>query len=168
VVIIGLMLIAVICLVLGLITQSAGWLIASLIATGTAAYLLYKLRDLIATPKNATPTDGFLLRELADEAANPEVVPPPPRTEGPPKEAAHGAEPENVVPPVRDTHAGPIAAEGGEYEVWVIDGRPRYHLGDCAMIKGQDAEPIPYGQATEDGFIPCSLCAPHAATYPPR
>jgi hypothetical protein len=44
--------------------------------------------------------------------------------------------------------------------VWVIDGRPRYHLEDCAIIKGQDAEPIPWEQATEDGFMPCSLCEP--------
>jgi hypothetical protein len=47
-------------------------------------------------------------------------------------------------------------------QVWVIDGRPRYHLADCMIIKGQGAEPIPFEQATEDGFIPCSLCEPNA------
>jgi hypothetical protein len=45
--------------------------------------------------------------------------------------------------------------------VWVIDGRPRYHLETCAIIQGQDAEPIPIEQATEDGFMPCSLCEPN-------
>jgi len=30
------------------------------------------------------------------------------------------------------------------------------------IIKGQDAEPIPYEQAIEDGFMPCSLCEPNA------
>jgi hypothetical protein len=50
--------------------------------------------------------------------------------------------------------------------VWVIDGRPRYHLEGCAIIKGQDAEPIPYEQATEDGFMPCSLCEPDVTQRP--
>ena len=54
-------------------------------------------------------------------------------------------------------------AEGGD-EVWVIDGRPRYHLQSCAIIQGQEAEPIPFDQATEDGFMPCSLCEPDAAS----
>jgi hypothetical protein len=47
-----------------------------------------------------------------------------------------------------------------EHEVWVIDGRPRYHLEGCAIIKGQPAEPVPWDQATSDGFMPCSLCEP--------
>ena len=48
-------------------------------------------------------------------------------------------------------------------DVWVIDGRPRYHLGSCPIIQGQDAEPIPFDQAVEDGFMPCSLCEPSMA-----
>ena len=45
-------------------------------------------------------------------------------------------------------------------KVWVQDGRPRYHRQDCDIISGQDSQAIPLAQATEDGFIPCSLCAP--------
>jgi hypothetical protein len=45
-------------------------------------------------------------------------------------------------------------------QVWVVDGRPRYHLESCMIIQDQDAEPIPLAQATEDGFMPCSMCEP--------
>jgi hypothetical protein len=51
--------------------------------------------------------------------------------------------------------------------VWVIDGRPRYHLADCLIIKDQDVEEIPLEQATEDGFMACSMCAPQAAVRSP-
>ena len=44
--------------------------------------------------------------------------------------------------------------------VWVVDGRPRYHLGDCMIIKDQDAQEIPLAQASEDGFMACSMCQP--------
>jgi hypothetical protein len=47
--------------------------------------------------------------------------------------------------------------------VWVIDGRPRYHLADCLIIKNQQAEEIPREQAAEDGFMACSMCEPDAA-----
>jgi hypothetical protein len=58
--------------------------------------------------------------------------------------------------------ATPASAVADDGDVWVIDGRPRYHLAHCAIIQGQDAEPIPLEQATEDGFMPCSLCEPNA------
>jgi hypothetical protein len=45
-------------------------------------------------------------------------------------------------------------------EVWVIDGRPRYHRERCEIIDERDAEAIPLSQANDDGFIPCSLCEP--------
>ena len=160
-VIIGLLLIALICLALGLITQSAVWLVASLIATGGAAYLLYKLRDVIAAPKDAPPTTGFLLPELPEEIAKAAVVPRAVGTRAHDEpdrdaDASSATDPQDEVTVASDAD-----------EVWVIDGRPRFHLGDCAIIKGQDAEPIPYDQATEDGFMPCSLCEPHAVAYPP-
>ena len=34
-----------------------------------------------------------------------------------------------------------VAAAPGD--VWVVDGRPRYHLESCLIIKDQDAEAIP-------------------------
>jgi hypothetical protein len=62
-----------------------------------------------------------------------------------------------------DAAAGPSAADAESVatdQVWVVDGRPRYHLETCMIIQGQDAEPIALAQATEDGFMPCSMCEP--------
>lgn len=56
--------------------------------------------------------------------------------------------------------AQPATQGAGDPDVWVIDGRPRYHRRGCEIIDGQEAEPVPRSQATEDGFIPCSLCQP--------
>jgi hypothetical protein len=53
------------------------------------------------------------------------------------------------------------ARGAGDPEVWVIDGRPRYHRRTCEILDGHDAEPVPLSQANEDGFIACSLCQPN-------
>ena len=152
-VIIGLLLIALVCLVLGLAMQTAAWLVASLIATAGAGFLLYKLRGAIAAPKPAVPAEG-------SEAAG--AAPSSTRDAASPDEAGE-AEPAGDASPPSDIAAEPIDVDADADDVWVIDGRPRYHLGDCAIIKGQDAEAISFEQATEDGFMPCSLCEPHAA-----
>ncbi|HEU5268668.1 MAG TPA: hypothetical protein VFU36_02005 [Jatrophihabitans sp.] len=47
----------------------------------------------------------------------------------------------------------------GRARVWVIDGRPRYHLVECRHLDGT-AEPISLNQAVEDGFTPCADCDP--------
>jgi hypothetical protein len=49
----------------------------------------------------------------------------------------------------------------GDPDVWVIDGRPRYHRRACEIISGQDAEPISRSHANDDGYIACSLCEPN-------
>jgi hypothetical protein len=51
------------------------------------------------------------------------------------------------------------AARAEEPQVWVIDGRPRYHREGCEILD-PDSEPVPRSQAVEDGFIACSLCQP--------
>jgi hypothetical protein len=48
-------------------------------------------------------------------------------------------------------------------EVRVVDGRPRYHLADCAHLVGREHEPLPVGEAVELGFTPCAHCAPDTA-----
>ncbi|MEH1099298.1 hypothetical protein [Micromonospora sp. CPCC 205561] len=48
-------------------------------------------------------------------------------------------------------------------EVWVVDGRPRYHLADCAHLVGREHEPLPVAEAVDLGFTPCARCAPDAA-----
>ena len=125
-----------ICLVLGLLMQSSTWLVASLIATAGAGFLLFRLRAVITAPKTAAGARGGAA-------------------------AAPQSRPEGDQPGPEQSGAELMSARTDQ--VWVLDGRPRYHLGDCAIIKGQDAEKIPLDQATEDGFIPCSLCEPYAA-----
>lgn len=46
--------------------------------------------------------------------------------------------------------------------VFVVDLRPRYHLGNCAHLPGREAIPIPLNEAREDGFTPCARCRPDA------
>jgi hypothetical protein len=171
-VLIGLLLIALICLALGLVLPSAAWLIASLIASGGAGYLLIRARQTIgagaarpARARRAAParsrgwTSGASAGVAVGEAADED----PPTADTPTADtptagaAAAGAADaaDGPIPP-----AAPRAGAPAD-EVWVIDGRPRYHLAGCAIIEGQDAEPIPFEQATEDGFMACSLCEPN-------
>lgn len=166
-VIIGLLLIALVCLVLGLMLQSSVWLVASLIATAGAGYLLYRLREVIAAPKAARPV---LTSELPEDLAKSAMAQRALRNENALGEADPDDSPqfdEDAAQPAAAVDDAQATAQADD-EVWVIDGRPRYHRGDCAIIKGQDAEPIPYEQATEDGFMSCSLCEPDAVTRPPR
>jgi hypothetical protein len=50
-----------------------------------------------------------------------------------------------------------------EAPVWVVDGRPRYHLSTCASLANRDTEIVPLSQAVQDGFTPCALCDPDTA-----
>jgi hypothetical protein len=61
-------------------------------------------------------------------------------------------------PPAADTDP-PLRSRGAE-PVWVIDGRPRYHLAGCDFLSDRVAEPVPLRQAFEDGFTPCGWCDP--------
>lgn len=45
-------------------------------------------------------------------------------------------------------------------EVLVVDGRPRYHMADCAHLVGKLTEGLPVSEAVELGFSPCGLCRP--------
>jgi hypothetical protein len=54
----------------------------------------------------------------------------------------------------------PEAESDASDEVWVVDGRPRFHRKDCELIAKQDAEAVPRAQAIEDGFLPCTACTP--------
>ena len=77
---------------------------------------------------------------------------PTPTTRRPPGKHAVVAEP-----------IAPVSAESPprpDPDVWVVDGRPRYHREGCQILSDQDAEVVSLSQADEDGFIPCSLCEP--------
>jgi hypothetical protein len=157
-VIIGLLLIALVCLALGVALQSSVWLVASLIATTGAGFLLYKLRDVTAAPKRAAPAKDSGLDD-ATSVTGRTVATPIESDSASPDAAADTAPAGDGSAP--DEFAADSAGADAD-AVWVIDGRPRYHLGNCAIIKGQDAEAIPFEQATQDGFMPCTLCEPHA------
>src|SRR6478609_11616270 len=80
---IGLLLVALACLVVGLIMASGIWLIASLVASGVAGYVLWREREQIAaktgvhkdqavpktTPKSAALVTGSSFRAKPDGAA---------------------------------------------------------------------------------------------------
>jgi hypothetical protein len=69
----------------------------------------------------------------------------------------------HVSGPDRPWRASTLLEEPAPEDVWVVDGRPRYHRKDCDIMHDQPAEAIPLSQAPEDGFIPCSLCEPDRA-----
>lgn len=81
---------------------------------------------------------------------------------GTPRSADRGR---HVSGPDRPLRASTLleVPEPADVDVWVVDGRPRYHRKGCDMMHDQPAEAIPLSQATEDGFIPCSLCEPDKA-----
>ncbi|AVT39341.1 hypothetical protein [Plantactinospora sp. BB1] len=77
-------------------------------------------------------------------------------------------EPDDDVPadepapqPVSEADAALVAALLDD--VYVVDGRPRYHLADCAHLAGRESEPLPVSEAVELGFTPCGHCEPATA-----
>jgi hypothetical protein len=68
---------------------------------------------------------------------------------GRPESAPAPPEPDATTVP-----ADPLA------EVWVVPGRPRYHLAGCMIIGEQGAVARSLAGAREEGFRPCSLCDP--------
>jgi hypothetical protein len=180
---------ALACLIVGLVLASGPWLIGSLVASAVAGGVLWRerhqgaARSASATPKPAqseTLVTGTASSGAADPAGDTAagdvwVVDGQPDYHAEACSRPSAAERERIpqaqavedgfVPcrycapqPATDPEPG-----SGSADVWVIDGRPRYHRETCLIIKDQDAEPIPRGQAGEDGFIPCSMCEPDKA-----
>ncbi|HKE64989.1 MAG TPA: hypothetical protein VKB59_10130 [Micromonosporaceae bacterium] len=60
------------------------------------------------------------------------------------------------------TAAESARAQALNPEVFVIDGRPRYHLRGCVHLLGRPSEPLTLREAAEElGFTPCALCEPN-------
>ena len=159
-ILIALLVLSLVCLIVGLVLTSPTWLIASLIATGGAAFLLWRTAPTLrsrpaAGPAHAgtSPDPAPVVPGVGAPALAPEPVAP----------AAAAVTAEPVTAPVTAPVAPFVApaVQPAVPDVWVIDGRPRFHRVDCVQLVGQPIEPIPAGQALEDGFIPCSLCAPN-------
>jgi hypothetical protein len=135
-VLIGLLLVALVCLALGLVLASAGWLVASLAATAAAAYFMWAKRDeVLARPQPSAPTDHDDTNALDADYLQ--------------------------------RRADWFAEGTAKGDVWVVDGQANYHAAGCRLLIGEAAEPIPFAQATEDGFRPCPVCDPDTTLSPP-
>ncbi len=62
--------------------------------------------------------------------------------------------------PVRAADVSWISAQPDV--VQVVDGHPRYHVGPCPSLRGQEAFLLPVSEAREIGFTPCGRCRPDA------
>lgn len=79
----------------------------------------------------------------------------------PQREPVEDPEDEPEPQPVSATETARVARMTAD--VYVVDGRPRYHLAGCVHLMDKEAEPIPVNEASELGFTPCGLCEPDSA-----
>jgi hypothetical protein len=104
------------------------------------------------------------------DEANPEEVPPE-RTGPVPPAAGYDDDPgyDDDAEPPDEPAAAPVSPADAvrlaalSTEVFVVDGRPRYHLASCVHLVGRDSEALPVSEAVELGFTPCSRCEPDTA-----
>jgi hypothetical protein len=170
-------------LILGLIASSSPLVVGSILISGLAAYLIVRSRRAAgeraaanvgrhsaeptetpttesaqAVPSGSEPsgserTESRTSETGASETGTSETGTSETGTSGPePRESG-------LVEPEPAASEAPLRAHGSDL-VWVVDGRPRYHLERCGFISGLGGEPVPLQQAVEDGFTPCSLCDP--------
>lgn len=125
------------CLCVGLLLSSSAWLIASLACSVVAGLLIYRNRDSFAIAR------GSRRSGRSGRSGRPGS------STGKHAASASTASIASAAPAARP-----------DPDVWVVDGRPRYHRANCEIIQAQHPEAIPLSQADEDGFIPCSLCQP--------
>jgi hypothetical protein len=181
IIVVLLLAIALALLVLGLIGASSALVVGSILASLLAIALIVRARRArvgqpavaaVARPEARPVRRTPLLssasgggRHAATRLADDPVPAVDPDSAGSPAlvedgatdpEAAADEDAEEDPPPAGTT--APLA-EHGQSSVWVIDGRPRYHLVECRHLDGT-AEPISLNQAVEDGFTPCADCDP--------
>lgn len=187
IIVVLLLAVALALLVLGLIGSSPALVVASILASVVAVVAIARVRQRRAESASAAPQrpapaaepsepsmaelvaavsaskhaagsagqDAVTVGELtAEEPARSEPAPPVAADQGQPAESTDDED----DPPAADTQA-PLA-DHSQNLVWVIDGRPRYHLVSCDFLTGRPGEPVPLSQAVEDGFSPCARCDP--------
>lgn len=163
-------------LILGLVGSSTPLVIASIVTSAIAGYLIVRSRRRLtevpsARPRAATKTVAQLAAEAAKAELAAAVIPAAAATDpaadsSPPEAAPVTSErhdpPPDADPPPTSTEA-PLRQHGSD-DVWVLDGRPRYHVAACRFLLARRAgEAIPLKQAVADGFTPCSQCDPDTA-----
>ncbi|MBE7188807.1 hypothetical protein, partial [Jatrophihabitans endophyticus] len=157
---IGLLLIAAVLVVIGVILSSVGFVVASLVASALAAAVM--LYSYITSRRAAAPASAG----SADSAAATESTAPPGASgdDVPAAEplAAAPAAPTAAAATAAATAAAPTASDA--VDVLVVDGQPLFHAVGCSTLSAADeSEPIPLSQALEDGFEPCPVCRPTTA-----
>lgn len=91
-------------------------------------------------------------------AEQPESVPEPYPTE------ARKSEPSGEAPKRSDDAAGqPDAPPASSGVVLVVPGGRRFHREDCRLASQRDHEIIALHEARDEGFTPCTTCAPDRA-----
>lgn len=99
----------------------------------------------------------------ADAAAEEPAEPAPP-AEAPTEPPAQAQTPEAV----EATASSATAADSpGELLVRVIPGRRRFHVADCRLLTGHDAEQISLDEARDEGFTACTACIPKRESLTP-
>jgi hypothetical protein len=180
--VIGLLALALVALVVGLISGDAMWTILAIVLTVVAAVLSGRLvgnRGRQGSPRgadktrpvevpvanNAPPKDTVSSRIKAN---TPTVTAPDPFPVAKPQEYVRAAVPQSTLTVTRvqlmSDDADLDRPEPLVPEVWVVDGLPEYHVFGCATLAAA-AEPIPYDQAISDGFMPCTSCNPDASVF---
>lgn len=161
-VLIGLLLVALACLIIGLILANAAWLIGSLVASAVAGYLLFRQREQLAVRAGASKdqaapkTSPARSQSLATGTAITGDQPADTAASASATDAAAKPAPRpSPKPKAPETSANP------EQQVWVVDTLPQFHTQDCAAIQNLDAEAIPLAQAVGDGFTECTVCKPN-------
>ncbi len=125
---------------------------------------------LVAIPSQYSPVDrdeerlgpGIADRPAPDSPTQVEfdLRPGPVRVEMPTDGSDLDDEPLDEPPAQLVPIADAALVAGLDAIVTVVDGRPRYHLADCAHLVGKEAEALPVNEAVALGFTPCSLCEP--------
>lgn len=168
-ILIGLLLVALVCLIIGLILANAAWLIGSLVASAVAGYLLFRQREQLAVragtskdqagPKTAAtataaPRPQSLVTGNAFDRSQAAAAGASPAADGASSGAAQPASRPSPTPRAPEPAANP------EQQVWVVDTLPQFHTKDCAAIQNLNSEAIPLAQAVGDGFTECTVCKP--------
>ena len=141
---IGLLAVALVALVIGLVLASGIWLIVSLVASAAAGYVLWRERERIGAKT------GIHKDQAAPKTAEPAK----------PKQASLA-----TGTAIGKSGAAPAASakQATEQDVWVVDGLPQFHNENCAAILNLDHQAVPLAQAVEDGFSECTVCKPVAS-----
>lgn len=75
-----------------------------------------------------------------------------------------GAEhPEDEAEHAQDERPAPLKAARSADEsdvVLVVTGRKRYHQRSCSLVSRSEVDEVTVAEAIDEGFTPCSRCAP--------